>query len=82
MSKADINTLAGKIAAIAHNCQHKEPDQLTDQERVALAILAGASWEMTETGVRVTDAFGIVKTDGKFTVGIRKASTKYQESVK
>ena len=73
MSKADIKTLVGKIAVIAHNCHHKEPEQLTDQEQIALAIIAGASWEMTETGVRVTDAFGIVKNEGKFHVAIRKS---------
>jgi hypothetical protein len=66
-----LDNMAQRIAVIATGCRDKEPEQLTDQERIALAIVGGCAWERTDTGIRVTDAFGIQKVDGKFIVARR-----------
>lgn len=65
------------IAAVG-GAQHKEPEELTELEKVAIAYAAGLAYRTTWTEdgkvrIDIVDPFGIVKIDGKFTVGWRKA---------
>jgi hypothetical protein len=63
-----IDNLAGRVVAIAAGCRDREPDQLSDQERLALAIIGGCELEFTGTGVRAKNPFGIQKIDGRWIV--------------
>lgn len=67
-----MSNVAQRIAVLASGCIDKEPEQLSEQERIALAIVAGCNFEHTGTGIRVTDEFGIQKINGKFVVGARR----------
>jgi hypothetical protein len=66
------DNLAERIGVLAASCLDLEPEQLSDEQRIALAILGGCAWERTETGIRVTDAFGIQKVEGRWIVGIQR----------
>jgi hypothetical protein len=63
-----LGGLAALLAALAAGCVDKEPDQLSDQEKVALAIYGGCNYEFTQTGIRVTESFAIQKVRGKLTI--------------
>lgn len=63
-----MDNLAQRLVQIVLAAAHKEPDELTDIERVAIAIGGGADYEFTSTGVRVTVPFGIQKINGQFIV--------------
>lgn len=67
-----LDLLAARIASLADGCHAKEPEQLTDLERLALAFMAGCEMEFTGTGVRAKNPFGIVKIGGVFQVGERR----------
>lgn len=60
---------------IAAGCRDKEPENLTDMERTALAMSAGCEVEFTGTGYRCKNPIGIVKVDGKFIIGEGRASS-------
>jgi hypothetical protein len=66
-----ITNMAQRIAVLAVGCADKDVADLTEQEQIALAIIGGCAWERTDAGIRVTDAFGIQKLDGKFIVARR-----------
>lgn len=65
-------SIAERLANLVMGAQHKEPEELTDLERIAIAVLGGADYEFTDTGLRVTSAFGIQKIDGRFIVSLRR----------
>lgn len=59
----------------AESAIDKEPEDLTEQERFAIAILAGCETEMQRKGgsfhIGIKGAVGITKIDGKFHVAQR-----------
>lgn len=63
-----IDRIAVSIAKIVDGCQHKEPADLTEIEKVAIALFGGAEMEFIPTGVRVKHPFGLQKIDGRWIV--------------
>jgi hypothetical protein len=69
-----LDTAAQRLVNAIEGCLHKEPEELTELEQTALAIFAGANYEFTETGMRVTDLIAITKRDGRFIVNTKKTT--------
>jgi len=74
--KEALDNLAERVVAIAAGCRDKEPDQLTNQEKLSLAILGGCELEFTATGVRAKNPFGIQKINGQFRLCEKSAHDK------
>lgn len=68
LASDNVQSFADRVATLAAGCMHKEADQLTDLERLALAILAGVELEWTGTGVKARNPFGVQKINGRFIV--------------
>lgn len=58
------------IGAIAGGAMLKEPEELTEQERVALAVMAGCAYDIdTNAGrINIRNPIGFAKINGKLTV--------------
>jgi len=69
--------LVGKsIAASAKDAQSKSPDELTNEEKFALAIMAGCETEFVSVSggwaYRLKNPIAISKIDGQFIVSERR----------
>lgn len=58
------------IGAIAGAALHKEPDELTEDERVAIAVMAGCAYDFDwiEMRLSIKNPIGFVKINGKLEV--------------
>lgn len=68
-----IEALLEQMVAAVTSATGKEPDELSELEKVALAYCAGLPYRTTWTEegklrVDIVNPFGIQKIDGKFTV--------------
>lgn len=63
-----FDPLAERVVALAASCNDLEPEQMNDQQKLALAIVGGCPWEFTGTGIRVTVPFAIQKIHGQIRV--------------
>lgn len=68
----DYETLAARVAACADQAAGKEVADLTEEERFAIAFLAGCETEMRADGgsfpLAIKGVICITKIDGKFHV--------------
>lgn len=58
------------IGTIAGGALHKEPAELTDDERVAIAVMAGCTYEIDWNAQRIniTNPIGFARIDGKLQI--------------
>lgn len=56
------------VLALLASSAPKTPEQLTDDEVLALAFMSGCAMERTDTGYRVANPIGIQKFNGRFVV--------------
>lgn len=61
-----------QLGAIAGACFHKEVDELTEEEKVALAVMAGCAYRMWHEGgklrIDIINPIGFQKIDGRLRV--------------
>jgi hypothetical protein len=73
MSVSDFKTMIQKIVVIAAGCANKEVEELNDQEKLAMALVAGCEYEFTGTGLRLKNPVGFQKINGQFRVCERRS---------
>lgn len=81
MMEAFLERMVTAMVTAAKGAGSKEPDELTELEKVALAYCAGLAYrtKWTDEGklrVDIVDLFGIQKINGKFIVAHKKPSPR------
>ena len=67
-----MEVLFDDVGAIAGSCLGKEPEELSDHEKLALYFMSGAEMEYSSSGYRAAHPFGIQKIDGRFIVRVKR----------
>lgn len=73
LALSHLDRAARKVVEIVLGAKDKEPEELSDLERVAIAIGGGADYEFTDTGMRVKEPFAIQKINGQFIVRVKRS---------
>lgn len=66
LSRMDV--VLDDVGRIAGGCLGKEPEELSDVEKLCLYFMSGAEMEWSSSGMRAARPFGIQKINGQFRV--------------
>lgn len=60
------------VGAIAGGCLGKKPEELSDQEKLALYFMSGGEMEYSSSGYRAAQPFAIQKINGRLIVRVAR----------
>lgn len=67
-----MHSIYDEIVAMALIAAHRRLDEMTEREKLCLALANGCDYEFTGTGIKLKNPVSFVEIDGKITIYERK----------